>query len=541
MPELARSVAKIGGNTLLSRLLGFARDLLIARLFGATAATDAFFVAFKVPNLLRRMFAEGAFAAALVPVLQQYRDARSAKDLQTFIDRTAGTLALLLLLITAVGVLAAPLLVLAFAPGFAADAATHELAAGMLRLTLPYLFFIGLTAFAGAILNTYGRFGVPSFTPVLLNLVLIGAAVWLAPMLAEPVTALAWGVFVAGLVQLAFQLPFLARLGLLPRPTIALRDEGVRRVGRLMGPALFAVSVAQLSLLIDTLLASFLVSGSISWLYYSDRLMEFPLGILGAALGTVILPRLARCSGPADQAEFSRTLDWSLRWVLLLGVPAGFGLTLLAGPVLSTLFLSAAFGPDDVAMARSSLMAYALGISGFMAVKALAPGFFSRQEMRTPVRIAAVAMFVNLALSLALMGPFGHSGLALATSVAALLNGAMLLGALMRAGTFRPAPGWSALLIRAALANLTMAIVLIWLSAPIDHWVSATPLARLLWLTGLVGVGVGAYASVLWILGLRPRHLREPPAPAGAAALGVTGPDARTEQHPEKSVRPADE
>ena len=527
MAKLSASIAKVGATTLLSRVLGFVRDLLVARLFGADGATDAFFVAFKVPNLLRRLFAEGAFAMALVPVLQQYREARSAADLRTFIDRAAGSLAVLLFAVTALGVLAAPLFVLLFAPGFAADTSTHELAAAMLRLTLPYLFFIGLTAFAGGILNTYERFGVPAFTPVLLNLVLIGCALWLAPRMAEPVMALAWGVLFAGMVQLAFQLPFLARLGLLPRPRLGLGDEGVRRIGRLMGPALFGVSVGQLALLIDTLLASFLAAGSISWLYYSDRLVEFPLGILGTALGTVILPRLAQRSGASCRAEFSATLDWALRWVLLLGVPASLGLIMLAGPLLATLFLSGEFGTRDLLMARQSLMAYALGLMGFLAVKALAPGYYGRQDMRTPVRIALVAMLVNLGLSLALMFPFGHGGLALATSIAALLNGALLLAGLLRSGVYRPAPGWTALLLRALAANLGMAGVLWWLAGPLAGWVAADGGARVMRLALLIGAGGLVYGGVLLLLGLRLRHVREPHLPdrdlAASDAASATG------------------
>lgn len=519
MPKLAAAIARVGSTTLLSRVLGFVRDLLVARLFGADAATDAFFVAFKVPNLLRRLFAEGAFAAALVPVLEDYRQARSAADLKDFADRAAGSLALVLFALTALGVLAAPLLVLAFAPGFAADAETHALSAAMLRLTLPYVFFIGLTAFAGSILNTYERFGVPAFTPVLLNLVLIACALWLAPRLHEPVMALAWGVLLAGLAQLAFQLPFLARLGLLPRLRLGFRHPGVRRIGRLMGPALLGVSVAQLALLIDTLLASFLATGSISWLYYADRLVEFPLGILGAALGTVILPRLARCGalGAASGAgaDFSRILDWALRWVLLLGVPASLGLMLLAGPVLATLFLSGSFGAGDVAMARQSLVAYAVGLTGFIAVKALVPGYYGRQDVRTPVRIALLAMVANLVLSLVLMFPFGHGGLAAATSIAALLNGGLLLAGLMRAGVYRPAPGWRPLLLRALLANLAMALLLWWLAGPTAAWLTADGLARVLRLALVIGTAVVAYGATLLVLGVRPRHLREPPQAVG--------------------------
>lgn len=515
MAGLTTAGAKVGATTLLSRLLGFLRDLLIARLFGADAATDAFFVAFKVPNLLRRLFAEGAFAAALVPVLQQYRTLGDACALRAFIDRAAGTLALVLFALTLLGVLAAPMFVLVFAPGFAAAAETHALAAAMLRLTLPYLCFIGLTALAGALLNTYERFGVPAFTPVLLNLVLIACALWLAPRLHEPVMALAWGVLLGGLVQLAFQLPFLAKLGLLPRPRLGFRHPGVRRIGRLLGPALFGVSVAQLALLIDTLLASFLTTGSISWLYYADRLVEFPLGILGAALGTVILPRLSRSGAlraalGADE-PFSATLDWALRWVLLLGVPASIGLMLLAGPILATLFLSASFDAGDVAMARQSLVAYAAGLTGFMAVKALAPGYYARQDMRAPVRIALMALAVNLALSLVLMVPFGHGGLALATSVAALLNGGLLLLGLVRSGVYRPRPGWRRLLRRALAANLAMALLLWWLAGAGADWLSADTASRTGRLLAIIGAAALVYGGALLALGLRPRHFREPP------------------------------
>lgn len=328
--------------------------------------------------------------------------------------------------------------------------------------------------------------------------------------------ALAWGVLLAGVAQLAFQLPFLARLKLLPRLRLGFRDPGVRRIGRLMGPALFGVSVAQLSLLIDTLLASFLATGSISWLYYSDRLVEFPLGVLGAALGTVILPRLAQRSGSHTRAEFSATLDWALRWVLLLGLPASLGLMLLAGPVLASLFLSGAFGPDDVAMARQSLVAYSAGLVGFMAIKVLAPGFYARQDMRTPVRIALVAMLANLVLSLALMFPFGHGGLAVATSLAALLNSALLLAGLLQSRVYRPLAGWRLLLLRALAANLAMGSLLWWLAGDLSAWLAPDADGLLLRLAGLIGAGALAYVATLALLGLRPKHLKEP----GAAGAG---------------------
>ena len=509
MPSLAASIAKVGSTTFVSRVLGFIRDLVIARLFGADAGTDAFFVAFKAPNLLRRLFAEGAFAMAFVPVLSEYRERRGFSELKRFVDDTAGTMGLALFAITLVATLAAPVLVLVFAPGFAADPSQRLLAADMLRLTFPYLLFIGLTAFAGAILNTHQRFAVPALTPILLNLVLIGCAFWLAPQMEQPIMALAWGVFLAGIVQLLFQFPFLHRLGLLPRPRFAPRDPGVRRLGRLMLPALFGSSAPQLSLLIDTLLASFLATGSISWLYYSDRLVEFPLGVLGAAAGTVILPHLSRTAALHDPAAFSNTIDWALRWVLLLGLPATVGLFALSGPIIATLFQSGAFGPNDVLMAERSLMAYSLGLVGFMAIKVLAPGFYSRQDTRTPVRLAVIALVINLVLSLLLMFPLGHAGLALATVIAASANAGLLLYALRRQDIYCPAAGWETLVARAVAASLVMGSALWVLSGPTPDWTAPDADGRALRLAGLLGLGGLVYAGSALMFGIRPRHLLE--------------------------------
>ena len=504
-----RSLAKVGSNTLLSRVLGFLRDLVFAHVFGANASTDAFFVAFKIPNFLRRLFAEGAFSVAFVPVLTEYKERRTLDELKGFVDRVAGTLGAVLLGVTLVGVAGAPLLVMLFAPGFIGAAEKLELAGDMLRLTFPYLLFISLTAFAGGILNAHNRFGVPAFTPVLLNLSLIGCALWLAPLMDRPIVALAWGVFVAGVVQFLFQLPFLLRLGLLPRFTFAPRDEGVRRVGRLMLPALFGVSVTQLNLLLDTLIASFLVSGSISWLYYSDRLMEFPLGVLGVALGTVILPNLSRKHANESVEGFSRTLDWGLRWTLLLGAPAAVGLLVLAGPMIATLFQSEVFTPGDVEMASRSLMAYALGLVPFILIKVLAPGYYARQDTRTPVRIAVIAMTTNMALNIALVFPLAHAGLALATTLSASLNALLLFRGLRREAVYRPPAGWGWLAGRAGLACAVMGALLWWGAGPLSAWTSAAPLDRVGWLAGWVAAGGLAYGATLLLLGVRPRHLRE--------------------------------
>ena len=491
-------------------MLGFVRDLVLAQVFGASAQTDAFFVAFKIPNFLRRLFAEGAFATAFVPVLTEYRTQREFRELKDFVDHVAGSLGLVTLAVSLVGVLAAPIVVSLFAFGWVLDGESAKLAlsADMLRLTFPYLFFISLTAFAGGVLNAHERFAVPAFTPVLLNLCLIGAALWLAPRMDEGIVALAWGVLIAGITQFTFQMPFLARLKLMPRPRPGFHDPGVRRVLRLMVPALFAVSVTQINLLLDTVLASFLVSGSISWLYYSDRLMEFPVGVLGVALGTVILPRLSRRQAEAAPEAFSHTLDWGLRMTLLFGIPAAVGLMLLAGPLMATLFQSAVFDAEDVAMAQRSLMAYSLGLQAFLLIKVLAPGFYARQDTKTPVKIGVIAMLANMVLNLALIFPLQHAGLALATSLAAYLNAYLLLRGLRRDRAYTPAAGWPRLALQVAVAIAVMGMLLLLLSPPLQQWVVAPRLQRVAWLGGLIALAAGVYFAVLLAFGMRLRDLR---------------------------------
>ncbi|QGU33581.1 murein biosynthesis integral membrane protein MurJ [Thermochromatium tepidum] len=509
MASLIASFAKVGGGTLSSRMLGFVRDLTIARVFGADAASDAFFVAFKIPNFARRLFAEGALSMALVPVLNEHRQRQGLPALKSFVDDLTGTLAAALLLITGLGILAAPLLILVFAPGFGADTDQLALATTLLRLTLPYVFFVTLTALAAAVLNTYERFGVPAFTPALLNIVLISCALWLAPLLEMPILALAWGVLVAGLVQLVFQLPFLAQIGLLPRPRFKPRDPGVILVFRRLGPGVLGVSVGQISLLLDTLLASVLVTGSISWLYYSDRLMELPLGLLGVALGTVILPRLSQREAAQDPERFSETLDWALRWALLLGLPAAVGLLVLAEPVMATLFLSSEFGAEDVTRAAHSLMAYALGIPAFLAIKVLVPGYYARQDVRTPVRLALIALGVGLVVHLLVMVPMGHAGLALATALTAALNAVLLLRGLKRSGIYRRHPGWARLLGQTSLASLSMGLILHWGVGARSDWLQTNTWTQVLDLTGWILAGGLVYLMLLLITGLRPGDLSE--------------------------------
>ena len=499
----------MGGYTLVSRILGFVRDLVYAHVFGADANTDAFFVAFKIPNLLRRLFAEGSFATAFVPILTEYKSTRDYADLKAFVDHVAGALGLVVLTVSVLGVLAAPWVVSLFAFGWVADGehAKLALAAEMLRLTFPYLFFISLTAFAGGILNAHQRFAVPAFTPVLLNLVLIACALWLAPVMDKPIVALAWGVLIAGITQLAFQLPSLRSLRLVPSFRPKFSDPGVRRVLKLMLPAVFAVSVTQINLMVDTILASTLQTGSISWLYYSDRLMEFPVGILGVALGTVILPRLSQQAAEAAPAAFAHTLDWGLRTTVLFGVPAAIGLVMLAGPLLATLFQSEVFGPDDVAQARLSLMAFAVGLFPFILIKVLAPGYYARQDTRTPVKIGVAAMLSNIVLNLALIVPLAHAGLALATSLSAFLNAGLLFYGLRRSAVFRAGPGWGLFWLQVAAAATTMILVLLWLVPPMAAWLGAAAWPRIGWLLGAIAAGAAAYFAVLLALGMRPRHV----------------------------------
>ncbi len=498
-----KSLSTVGLFTLLSRILGFLRDMVFAQVFGAGAMTDAFFVAFKIPNFLRRLFAEGAFSVAFVPVLTEYREKRSFVDLKGFVDHVAGTLGAVLLAVVVVGMLGAPAVVALFAPGFIGDELQFPLAVEMLRLTFPYILFISLVAFAGGIMNAHGRFAVPAFTPVLLNLSLIGCALWLAPRLDQPVVALAWGVLLAGALQFLFQLPWLARLKLLPTFRPAPGDEGVRRILRLMLPALFGISVTQLNLLLDTLIASFLAAGSISWLYYSDRLMEFPVGILGVALGTVVLPKLSQQHAAESPEAFSRTLDWALRNVVLFAAPAALGLILLAGPMIATLFQSDAFTVGDIQMSRSSLIAYSLGLFGFVAIKVLAPGFYARQDIRTPVRIAVIAMLTNMAMNLILVWPLQHAGLAVATSISALVNAGLLLYHLRRQGIYEPSAGWRNTGVRVAAGLLVMAALLLPLIGDLSGWLEMGRLARVWKLGWLILLAAGAYFVTLFALGVR--------------------------------------
>ncbi|WKZ11594.1 MAG: murein biosynthesis integral membrane protein MurJ [Gammaproteobacteria bacterium] len=517
--HLLKSTGTVGAMTLLSRVLGLVRDMVFARLFGASYLMDAFFVAFKIPNIFRRWSAEGAFSQAFVPVFADYDQNRSHAEVKDLVDRVTGTLTALLFAITALGVVAAPLLILVFAPGFAsgrADADRFALAVDMLRLTFPYLFFISLAALAGGILNTYRRFAVAAFSPVLLNITMIVFAAFVAPYYHRPGMALAAGVFAAGVVQLAFMLPYVQRIGLLPRPRWGLAHAGVRRIMSLMAPAIFGSSVAQISILFDTLIASFLVTGSISWLYYSDRLMEFPLGVFGIALATVILPNLSRQHASASREQFAATLEWAIRFVILISAPASVGLVILSGPVLATIFFGGEFSAGDVHMASLSLMAYAAGLVALTLVKVLAPGFFARQDTRTPVRVGLIALGTNMLFNVFVVVPWvwaglpaPHAMLAASTSLSGCLNAALLYTGLRREGVIgREGSGWWRFLLRVAAACGTMALLLIAFSPPLAQWLEVGLATRCLWLGAAIGGAVIAYFATLYAVGLRVADFR---------------------------------
>ncbi|MFK7891066.1 MAG: murein biosynthesis integral membrane protein MurJ [Granulosicoccus sp.] len=513
--NLVRSGTIVGAMTLLSRILGFIRDQVMAITFGAGSVTDVFLVAFKIPNFLRRLFAEGAFAQAFVPVFTEYRETRSRAALIDLAAHTSGTLAVVLLIVSTLGVMLSPLLIMLFAPGFIDEPEQFELATDMLRITFPYLFFISLVAYTGSILNTFGKFAIPSFTPVLLNICMIGAALVASPYFATPIVALAWGVFVAGVLQLILQVPFLRKMGLLPRPRWGWQHPGVRRILKLMAPAVLGSSVAQINLLLDTVIASFLIAGSLSWLYYSDRLMEFPLGLLGVTLGTVILPRLSSEHAASSPESFRRTVDWAIRLVIVLGMPATIALIFLAYAMLMTLFGYGQFLASDAHMATYSLVAYSLGLPAFLLVKIFAPAFFARQNTKTPVRIGIIALISNMAYNLLFVLPMiwldfiaPHTGLAIASSLAAWQQAFMLYRELKRENIYQVSSDIRSFMLKVIPALLAMAGSLLLVSGA--NWESLSAVERVTHLLGIMALAGVVYAAFLGLAGIRPRHLASP-------------------------------
>ncbi|MCJ1884803.1 murein biosynthesis integral membrane protein MurJ [Pseudomonas sp. LA21] len=503
--NLLKSLAAVSSMTMISRVLGFVRDTIVARMFGAGMATDAFFVAFKLPNLLRRIFAEGAFSQAFVPILAEYKTQQGEEATRTFIAYVSGLLTLILALVTALGMLAAPWVIWVTAPGFVDSPEKFELTSALLRVTFPYILLISLASLAGAILNTWNRFSVPAFVPTLLNVSMILFALFLTPYFNPPIMALGWAVLAGGLAQLLYQLPHLKKIGMLVLPRINLRDSGVWRVLKQMGPAILGVSVSQISLIINTIFASFLVAGSVSWMYYADRLMELPSGVLGVALGTILLPSLAKTYASDDRHEYSRLMDWGLRLCFLLVLPCSLALAVISEPLTVALFQYGKFSAHDALMTQRALIAYAVGLLGIILVKVLAPGFYARQNIKTPVKIALFTLVSTQLMNLVFIGPLKHAGLALAISLAACLNAGLLFWQLRKHQLFDPQPGWGKFIAKLVVSVLVMCAVLIGMMYVMPAWDEGGMPIRLVRLGALVVAGVVAYFGMLALLGFRLR------------------------------------
>ena len=511
MPQkLVRSTSTVAFFTLLSRIMGFARDIILANIFGAGGLFDAFVVAFKLPNFLRRLFGEGAFSQAFVPILAEQRANQTPEEVQSFVNHVSGTLAAVVSLVVLVSEVAAPLWIMIFAPGFLHDPARFHLAVHLCRIMFPYLLLIVLTALAGAILNTYGIFAAPAFTPVLLNIALIAVALLWAPHASNPIYVLGWGVILGGLAQLIIQVPFLKAIKIVPKFKIGFHHEGTVRVMKRMVPALFGVSVAQIGLMVDNVFASFLPKGSISWLYFSDRLIYFPLGLIGVALATVVMPYLSRNHASKDEKIFSETMDWALRCTLFIGLPCAVGLFILSGPILSTLLHSGKFDSNDVIMTAKSLSAFAVGLPAFMLIKILASAFYARQNIKTPVKVAAVAMLVNIVFNFILIFPLKHAGLALSTSLSALFNAGLLWTLLMRERIFMPMAIWKKTIVQLMIANVLMGACIYFMAGSLTPWLHWLILQRIVHLLIVISVGILCYCLSLGLMGIRIRHFRSP-------------------------------
>ncbi|WP_159281558.1 murein biosynthesis integral membrane protein MurJ [Rahnella variigena] len=501
--NLLKSLAAVSSMTMFSRVLGFARDAIVARVFGAGMVTDAFFVAFKLPNLLRRIFAEGAFSQAFVPILAEYKTQQGEEATRTFIAYVSGLLTLVLAIVTVLGMIAAPWVIYITAPGFVDSPDKFALTSSLLRITFPYILLISLASLVGAILNTWNRFSIPAFAPTFLNVSMIGFALFVAPYFHPPVLALAWAVVAGGLLQLGYQLPHLKKIGMLVLPRLNLKDAGVWRVMRQMGPAILGVSVSQISLIINTIFASFLVSGSVSWMYYADRLMEFPSGVLGVALGTILLPSLARSFSSGNHGEYNRLMDWGLRLCFLLALPSSVALGILAKPLTVALFQYGKFSAFDASMTQRALVAYSVGLMGLIVVKVLAPGFYSRQDIKTPVKIAIITLLMTQVMNLAFIGPLKHAGLSLSIGLAACLNASLLYWQLRKQDIFQPQPGWRTFLIKLFVAVIAMSAALLGMMYVMPAWDVGGMAYRLARLAAVVLVGVVAYFAVLGLLGFR--------------------------------------
>lgn len=508
--QLAKSTSLVGSMTLISRIVGFVRDMLVAQFFGAGAQYDAFLVAFKLPNFFRSLLAEGAFSQSFVPLLAEYRNQRTPDETRHYINAAAGSLALVVAIVTVLGVWGAPVLIRAFAPGFDTAGPRFELATDMLRITFPYLFFISMTAFVSGVLNTYGKFAAPAFAPTLLNIAMIATMLWLSGLLETPILSLAWGVLLGGVLQLVFQLPFLYQIEIKPRPRVSFKNEGVQRLLRLMLPLIYGASILQINLLVNTIFASMLPDGSISWLYYAERMMQFPLGVFGVALSTVALSHLSKSHAQKNPAYYTGILDWSMKFAWLIALPAAVGLGVLARPILVALFQYGKFTAADVSQSEKALVFFAVGLLFFILVKVLSVACYAKQDMKGPVQIATISLFLNIALNAVLMQYLAHAGLALSTTLSALATALLLYLRMKRKHQIQFQKDWAIFGARVMLANAAMGGVLYATITYVGDLSAFHALIRAAYLSGFILIGVLVYAGVLLALGFRPRHVLKP-------------------------------
>lgn len=508
--NLLTVLAKLSSMTMLSRIMGFVRDAIVARYFGAGAAMDAFVVAFRLPNLLRRIFAEGAFSQAFVPMLADYKQNKSDEETRQFVQYVAGMLTFALVIITAIGVFAAPVVIWATASGFARQGGTRfELAVSLLPIIFPYILLISLSSFVGSILNTYNKFSIPAFTPVLLNISFIVFALFFVPYFHPPIMALAWAVLVGGLLQLGFQLPWLYKLGFFRLPKLSFHHTAVNHVMKQMIPSIIGSSVAQISLVINTTFASYLAVGSVSWLYYSDRLLELPSGVIGAALGTILLPSLSKHAANDNAQEFSALLDWGLRLCLVLILPAAVGLAVLGFPLVATLFMYREVTPHDAHMIQYALIAAAIGLPAMMMVKIFAPGFYARKNVKTPAKIAVISLICTQLFNILLVWKLQHIGLALSVALGACVNAGLLFTMLRLHQIYTPRANWRKFLLQISGGLLAMSVALYGVQAAFPiNWAALSGMLRTLILSGLIGLAVLVYFGTLMALGMRPREFR---------------------------------
>ncbi|VFP78542.1 Lipid II flippase MurJ [Candidatus Erwinia haradaeae] len=504
---LLKALVVVSFMTFVSRLLGFIRDAVIARIFGSGIVTDAFFVAFKLPNLLRRFFADGAFSQALVPFLSEYKGKKNVEATKVFITHVAGFLTLVLGVVIILGIMFAPWLIKVTAPGFANTVDKIKLTETLLRITLPYILLISLSSLVGSILNTWNYFAIPAFAPALLNLSIIFFALFAAPYFHPPITALSWSVLIGGMLQLGYQLPYLKKIGLLVLPRLVFHDIDVWRLVHHMGSLVLGVSVSQVSLIINTIFASFLSPGSISWIYYADRLMEFPVGVLGVTLGTILFPLLAKSVSSGNFSEYSYLIDWGLRFCFLLACPSAVALAILARPLIIALFQYGNFTDFDVGMTQHALVAYSVGLIGLIIIKVLVLGFSVHQNVKTPLKISVFTLLATQIMNIVLIGPLKHAGLSLSIGLASCLNTLLLYRQLRKQKLFSPQPGWMYFFLRLIISVLVMAGSLVSVLYVMPIWDNGGMIERLARLMIVILIGFSVYILMLSALGFRLRDV----------------------------------